>query len=211
MSLIDVLKRREIVIAIMLITTIILAAEYYIDPGFLPTQPSQELQRWGVVMATFALGFGVVNSLRYNFGRIQKRESPGMYWSIILIVVMFVTIAIGVGLGSTGTPEYTWLFNNFLTAGEATSATLVSFSVVSAVYRTLRIRRWDVLIIFISVIFYMVYLTTIGDMLLPGIMKDFGDFLGANIYMFGTGFAYTFFSLALSLRVITGRERAFEV
>jgi hypothetical protein len=207
----NVLKRREIVVAIMLITTLLLAAEYYISSDVFPAKPSLELQRWGVVMATFALGFGVVNALRYHTGRIRKGESPDMYWSIILLVVMFVTIAIGLGTGGTGHEAYKWLFNNFLTAGEATSATLVSFSVVSAVYRTLRIRRWDVVVIFISIIFYMVYLTTIGDLLLPGIMKEFGDFLGANVYMFGTGFAYTFFSLALSLRVITGRERAFEV
>jgi uncharacterized membrane protein len=207
----SVLKRREIVVAIMLITTLILSVEYYVSSDVFPSKPSLELQRWGVIMATFALGFGVVNALRYHTGRIRKQESPDMYWSILLLVVMFVTMAIGLGTGGTSHPAYRWLFNNFLTAGEATSATLVSFSVVSAVYRTLRIRRWDVVVIFISIIFYMVYLTTIGDLLLPGIMKEFGDFLGANIYMFGTGFAYTFFSLALSLRVITGRERAFEV
>jgi hypothetical protein len=207
----NVLKRREIVVAIMLITTLILSVEYYVSSDVFPSKPSLELQRWGVIMATFALGFGVVNALRYHTGRIRKQESPDMYWSILLLVVMFVTMAIGLGTGGTSHPAYRWLFNNFLTAGEATSATLVSFSVVSAVYRTLRIRRWDVVVIFISIIFYMVYLTTIGDLLLPGIMKEFGDFLGANIYMFGTGFAYTFFSLALSLRVITGRERAFEV
>jgi hypothetical protein len=207
----SVLKRREIVVAIMLITTLILSVEYYVSSDVFPSKPSLELQRWGVIMATFALGFGVVNALRYHTGRIRKQESPDMYWSILLLVVMFVTMAIGLGTGGTSHPAYRWLFNNFLTAGEATSATLVSFSVVSAVYRTLRIRRWDVVVIFISIIFYMIYLTTIGDILLPGIMKEFGDFLGANIYMFGTGFAYTFFSLALSLRVITGRERAFEV
>lgn len=207
----EILRRREIVVAIMLITTLILSAEYYISSDVLPARPSLELQRWGVIMATFALGFGLVNAVRYHYGRIQKRESPGMYYSILLMLVMVVTIVIGIGLGGTSTPEYSWLFNNFLTAGEATSATLVSFSVVSAVYRTLRIRRWDVLVIFISIIFYMVYLTTIGDILLPGIVKGFGDYLGANIYMFGTGFAGTFFSIALSLRVITGRERAFEV
>jgi hypothetical protein len=207
----NVLKRREIVVAIMLITTLILSVEYYVSSDVFPSKPSLELQRWGVIMATFALGFGVVNALRYHTGRIRKQESPDMYWSILLLVVMFVTMAIGLGTGGTSHPAYRWLFNNFLTAGEATSATLVSFSVVSAVYRTLRIRRWDVVVIFISIIFYMIYLTTIGDILLPGIMKEFGDFLGANIYMFGTGFAYTFFSLALSLRVITGRERAFEV
>jgi hypothetical protein len=207
----NIFKRREIVVAIMLITTLILSVEYYVSSDVFPSKPSLELQRWGVIMATFALGFGVVNALRYHTGRIRKQESPDMYWSILLLVVMFATMAIGLGTGGTAHPAYKWLFNNFLTAGEATSATLVSFSVVSAVYRTLRIRRWDVVVIFISIIFYMIYLTTIGDILLPGIMKEFGDFLGANIYMFGTGFAYTFFSLALSLRVITGRERAFEV
>jgi hypothetical protein len=207
----EILKRREIVIAVMLITTIILASEYYISSDIIPHAPSLELQQWGVVMATFALGFGLVNALRYHTNRIRKQESPGMYYSIILLIVMFTTIAIGIGMGGTSAEPYKWLFNNLLTAGEATSATLVSFSVVSAVYRTLRIRRWDVLIVFISVIFYMVYLTTIGDILLPGVMKEFGDFLGKNIYMFGTGFAGTFFSLALSMRVVSGRERAFEV
>ena len=114
MSLIDVLKRREIVVAIMLITALILASEYYISSNVIPAKPSLELQRWGVVLASFALGFGVINALRYHTGRIQKRESPGMYWSIILLLVMAVTIVIGIGMGGTSGAEYTWLFNNFL-------------------------------------------------------------------------------------------------
>jgi magnesium-transporting ATPase (P-type) len=207
LSSINVFKRREIIVAIMVIVTIIYVSEYYFAETVIPSGPSLEIQRWVVIMTTFALGIGIINSLRFNIGRVLKRETPNMYYSIILLAFFVITIIVGLTSG-TADPSYRFLFNDVLKSGEATAATLVSFFVVSALFRSLRLKRIDTLVVLASIIFYALYLTVLGELVLPGVMTQLGDFTGNNVLMFGQGFAVSFFTLALALRVITGREKS---
>lgn len=203
----SVLKRREIPIFIMVICLAILVIEYYFKiPGV--SFWSLEIQRWGTIILGFAMGFGIVTSMRYNIGVIQKGDLVKKIPPLVLIFMFLVTVVLGLGLG-TGSSEYAWVFDNVGVAGAATAATLVGFFVISALFRTARLRSYDVLFAIASITFYIFYLTILGDMILPGIMTPFGDFLGTNVIMFGTGFSLSFFGIAMMLRVITGREKAY--
>jgi hypothetical protein len=112
---------------------------------------------------------------------------------------------------ATGTSSYsfTWLNGTILVACGATVSGMVALFGSAAIFRGFRLKNWDVLVCIVAAVFYMFHLTIMGDLIAPGIWRPFGEWADSNIVMFGgwMGLAYPLISIALTLRILTGRER----
>jgi hypothetical protein len=118
---------------------------------FLPFEPliivQQVLLQWAVILAAFALLIGVWNLLSVHWTRI-KRNKPGGFYSMIVVVSLVVTVMVGLVFTPTGDWSL-WLFNNVQLPIEISLMALLAIFFLYAGVRLLR-RRFNTLsIIFI--------------------------------------------------------------
>jgi hypothetical protein len=118
---------------------------------FLPSEPliivQQVLLQWAVILAAFALLVGVLNLLGVHWTRI-KRNKPGGFYSMIVVVSLVVTVMVGLVFTPTGDWSL-WLFNYVQMPIEISLMALLAIFFLYAGVRLLR-RRFNTLsIVFI--------------------------------------------------------------
>ena len=170
---------------------------------------SSELQSWGVVVAAFALGLGVITVTRNNYGIIKRREGnwPYFLWGLI---VMFVMIGTGL-IGDIGkNPTFLWLYNNAFTHLSSTMYSILAFFITTAAYRAFRARNIDAALVLIAGVFVIMTIAPIGAVIWSGFptigqwFLDIPNMAGMRGIIIGVGLGV----LALGVRTILGYERA---
>jgi len=206
----SVLRRREIPITIMMLTFAIVVIEYYI---IMPTQFNQaslELQRWGSILAAFAIGLGLIATVRYHGKFLVKMAMPQALYSGILLLQLVVLFVMGLSIG-TANELYLWWYDASVLRGAIAATTLVLFYSVNGWFRSVRARSFDSAVALIAMYFFGLYYSTLGDVVFPGIVTPIGDWLAGNPLMFSVAPAATYFGLVLMLRILTGREKSYGV
>lgn len=99
------------------------------------------LLRWATVLGAFALLLGVANLLAHHLRRILRRED-GWPYSVLLVFSALLVGGWGLHPGSAGPgePAVGWAFRHVLAPAEGSILALGAFFVVSAAYRSLRVR-----------------------------------------------------------------------
>jgi len=97
------------------------------------------LQQWGILIAAFAMGLGSVNIIIRSVHRIQKREGTDWLYAIWLLIVFFLFAITGIGFGPASS-QYKYIFNTILQPLSVTMYPATLFFLVSAIYRTFKIR-----------------------------------------------------------------------
>lgn len=192
-------------IIIASIVAIIFVSQYFYPAPSLTTVTSQ-LGNWAIVLAAYAMCYGLLSQTIRNIGLITKSGGKDLY-SIVVTVFALVTFALG--SFSLKQPTYEWIFNNIYTS---LGSTFVSFSFLytaSAVVRVLKFKG-----ILPGLFTAMAIANLLGDMtiLRPSTMLFYQlkMWLADNVV---TG-PYTAFRISLGIgmvlmgiRVVLGSER----
>ncbi|NVM23284.1 MAG: hypothetical protein HWN68_16060 [Desulfobacterales bacterium] len=202
------IKSKTIPLVITVIVAIFMLLEYYFPvPGIKST--AKTIRDWAVIIAAFALGLGAANLLRIHSLNIQRRTTGIWPFSIWLIFMLLLFFVVGVTLSIEHT-AYKWIYQNGYLVLYASVFSLISFYVITSFYRAMSIRSIETSILIVCAIFAMLKNTPAAVAFWPG-FETIGTWLldvpNASVHRAAILTA-AIGSIALSIRVLMGRERA---
>lgn len=167
------------------------------------------LVSWAAIVTAFALFLGFANVVSVHWGRIQTKK-PGFLYSVVLLVSLFITLALGLGGGPTAASTQ-FIFNNILQPLEATFFALLALFMATAAFRAFRVRNLETFFFVLFAVIVLLGQVPVSIYLWPEfpIIKDWilnvptlagikGILLGVALGVIATG-----------LRVLTGIDRPY--
>jgi hypothetical protein len=168
------------------------------------------LIRTASIVAAFALVLGVVNVLTVHLNKVYNRDK-GWGYSMLLLGAMFFTLGVGFLTGGPGSAQMQQIFESVLFPLEATLFSLLAFFVVTAAYRTFRVKSFETGLFVIFGILVLLGQVPVGARLwdqLP-VIKDWvlevPALAGARGILLGVALG----SAATGLRVLLGIDRPY--
>jgi hypothetical protein len=168
------------------------------------------LIRTASIVAAFAVILGTINVLTVHLGKL-RRQDKGWAYSIILLAAMVFTLAVGFLTGGAASVQMQEVFEVVLFPLEATLFSLMAFFVITAAYRTFRVRSFDTALFVTFGILVLLGQVPIGVRLwdqLPVIkdwVLDVPALAGARGILLGVVLG----TLATGLRVLLGIDRPY--
>jgi len=162
------------------------------------------------VVAAFALLLGLVNLARFHLARVRTR-SPESIYSIVLIGALAATLALGFISGGPNSQWMQHLFDSVLFPLQAAIYSLLAFFIVTATYRTFRVRSVETALFVIFAVVVLLGQTPAGILLwdaLPMIKDwifDVPVLAGTRGILMGVALG----SLATGMRVLVGVGRPY--
>jgi hypothetical protein len=198
--------RKTVPTAIVFISGVIVTLAYFLKVPALQNWASI-LMQWRSIVATFALGLGVVNICRVHWKNIQK-DGMGNIYSVALLVSMLITAFAGLFLGKQSI-GYTWIFTNISVPTNSAILALLAFYIGTAAYRAFRAKNAEAAVLLITGLIVMFGRVPLGAKLLP-FTPTWMDWILSVLNVGGqrgVTIAGAIGFIAVSLRVIVGLER----
>ncbi len=159
----------------------ILASVYPVVAFLLPdagiNRFNQGLDRWMVIIASFALLLGFVSLVQVNLHKVRRR-SKGWVYGLITLASFGLMASFGL-FGGQGTREmadgstrlwaFTWVFQSVYSPLQSTMFSLLAFYVASASYRAFRVRNVEASLLLVGALLIMFGRVPLGQRLFPGI------------------------------------------
>ncbi|QOR33740.1 hypothetical protein IMX26_09520 [Clostridium sp. 'deep sea'] len=200
------MKSQAILIVITFIFALIIIVDGFFNIDFISTA-STEIQTWGTIIASIALGLAAVNLVRVHLRRIILKRGE-WYNSLVLLLVLVVQTIIGLINSSTGN-TYKYLFDNIFTPLGATMYAMLAFWIASAAYRSFRARSLDSAILLIAATVVMLGNAPIGESIwsefatIKSWIIEVPNMAAQRGIMIGGGIG----AIALGIRILMGIER----
>lgn len=181
--------------------------DYYIQTG-LTSGLVTYLREWAIILASFAAGIGVLNVIVRSADSIKNRAQ---YWylDIWMIVIMVVVILFGLINPYGQHAVFNWIITNIYVNIDASIYAMVMFDIISAFYRTFRIRNRDAIILFVCAYITMIKNAPITGGLFPGVIP-YADWLyniptgaGARAFLIVSAIGM----ISFSIRTLLGKEK----
>jgi hypothetical protein len=207
-----------------------IVAFFFTERATLVKTPADQLERWLVIVASFALLLGVVNVVQGNFRKIERRAT-GWPYAIALLAGLVIPGAMGIlsafgvgpfqGIGPRpdGSPTpFNYVTRYFFEPLQATMFSLLAFYVASAAFRAFRVRNVEATILLGAAMVVMLGRIPAGDSISrtllgdPGRLGAFTEWLMNNpnaAAQRGIIIGAALGAASLSLRVILGIERSY--
>jgi len=207
-----------------------IVAFFFTDRASLVKVPAHRLEKWLVIVASFALLLGVVNVIQGNFKKIERRAKGWPYAAVLLVGLMVPGVMgilsafhvgpfQGIGPHPDGTPTpFNYVTRYFFEPLQATMFSLLAFYVASAAFRAFRVRNVDATILLVAAVVVMLGRIPVGDYLFawtPGGERWLGRFTEWLMNYPNTAaqrgiiIGAALGAASLSLRVILGIERSY--
>lgn len=140
--------RRTIPLIITFLVGMLMIGQWFLKIATI-NEVATSIQQWGVLISAFAMGLGSVNIIIRSYRRIQKREGTDWLYAIWLLATFFIFIIVGVGTGSSSS-QYQYIYNTILQPLSGTMYPATLFFLVSAIYRTFKIRSGQALMLVVT-------------------------------------------------------------
>jgi hypothetical protein len=184
------------------------------------------LEKYMVIIASFALLLGVINVLQSNVKKIERRQKGWQYGAFLLagllgmaIAGILGTIRVGPFQGIGYLPDgsrspFQWGAEFIFTPLQATMFSILAFFMASAAFRAFRARNVEATILLVAAGVVMLGRIPLGEAILGGHpwLAQFTDWLmnwpnaaAQRGIIIGAALG----AASLSLRVITGIERTY--
>jgi len=184
------------------------------------------LEKYMVIIASFALMLGVINVLQSNIRKIEKRQKGWQYGAFLLAAMLGMaisgilgTIRVGRFQGIGYLPDgsrspFQWGAEFIFTPLQATMFSVLAFFMASAAFRAFRARNAEATILLIAAAVVMLGRIPLGESIMGGNpwLAKFTDWLmdwpnaaAQRGIIIGAALG----AASLSLRVITGIERTY--
>jgi len=166
-----------------------------------------------IIVATFALFLGVINVLRVHGRKIQKRQ-PGMLYSFVLLVALFIVLTIGLPPlpdqpSGPSQPVIQWIFANIQAPIQASLSALLVFLLVTAALRLLLVRNLESVVMLLVVLVVLLGQATLGLLpVLPTVkdwILDVPTVAGVRGILLGVALG----ALLTGIRLLLGVERPY--
>lgn len=204
-------KNIELPIIIVFICIVLVTVAYFVSVPIL-SNVSESIQLWSVIIAGFAIGLGIVNMIIVH-GRYITRQVSGQWPYSIVFFLFFAAQAVS-GLADIKTlsnPVYLWLSKNIYSPLGAAFYAILGFFIISASYRTMKIRNLEAGVILITGVFVMLKNAPIGSLIWAGFpvlgtwVLDVATTAVQRAILIGTGIGI----ILLGLRILLGYERGY--
>jgi hypothetical protein len=198
--------RKTVPTAIVLVSGVIVTLAYFLRVPVLQNWASI-LMQWRSIVATFALGLGVVNICRVHWKHIERDGAKNIY-SIALFVSLGVTTFAGLFLGKQSV-GYTWIFTNISVPTNSAILALLAFYIGTAAYRAFRAKNAEAAVLLVTGLIVMLGRVPLGAKLVP-FAPAWMDWILSVLNVGGqrgVTIAGAIGFIAVSLRVIAGLER----
>ena len=206
-SITNIFGKKEILVAIMLVTAFITFITYIVSTPALDNA-AVTITSWSSIISIFSIGLGVIMTLRFHALKAIKQDE-GWIWSAWLVSCAVIFYSIGL-IYSTNSSIYSWIFQNVLSSLSTTTASLVGLFAMSAAYRAFRVRGFDATVLLASAIIIMIGRNLpLGELISPH-LPTFANWImdyvntGANR---GIRFVMAIVAMGYSIRILLARER----
>ena len=160
------------------------------------------------ILAAFALLLGILNIVGVHARRVAS-EKQGRWLSLVLIISLVVTLAVGVVGGGSG--AFTWLFQNVYYPLQSTMTALLAFFVVSAVYRAFRLRNAEALILLVTSLLVLFAQLPLAETVSPYlvVVRDWIFAVPVTAAMRGIVLGTALGTMATSLRILLAVDQPY--
>jgi hypothetical protein len=147
----SIVLKKSVPIALVFIVALIFLASYFVFADELKSTETM-LLNWGIILTAFTLGFGAVNMFMFHGRQVSRRAKGQWPFSLWLLITLVLFTVVGVAMGATSS-QYSWLYNSSYFALSATVYSSLGFYMVSGIYRALRAKNAEsVLLLIVGII-----------------------------------------------------------
>lgn len=165
---------------------------------------------WVTIVAAFALFLGFANVISVHWSRIQTQK-PGALYSIVLLIALAATLAVGFFSGGPNSGSSQFIFNFILQPLESTFFALLAIFIATAAFRAFRVRNLETLIFVLFAVIVLLGQVPLGIYLwteLP-VIKDWILNVPALAGVRGILLGVALGTIATGLRVLIGADRPY--
>jgi len=167
-------------------------------------------QSWIKAISPFMVLLGIMSLFMVNSNKIQ-RKVPNWQYSVVTLLSLVATGAIGFIWGTQEGTPFMWMFKNVQMPMGATMFSLLAFYIASAAYKAFRARSMEATVLLVAAIIVMLGQVPIGMKIskyipetatwilnVPNLAAKRGIALGVGLGM-----------VATSLKILLGIERTY--
>lgn len=166
---------------------------------------------WAIVIAAFALLFGIFNLAMVHWKKINTEGQNNIY-SIVLLISLIITIVVGIFSGPTGTWSL-WLFNTFQVPVEVSLLAVLAVVLAYAGVRLLGRRpKWYTILFLATVLLVLlgsVPLFLIGEIAPLGALRSWLSQVPAVAGARGLLLGVALGTVATGIRILIGTDRPY--
>ncbi|OPX28575.1 MAG: hypothetical protein B1H06_03005 [Candidatus Cloacimonas sp. 4484_143] len=193
---------------------VILLGFTFVIHTFVPSKLSMDFydwyQSWIKAISPFMVLLGIMSLFMVNSNKIQ-RKVPNWQYSVVTLLSLVATGAIGFIWGTQEGTPFMWMFKNVQMPMGATMFSLLAFYIASAAYKAFRARSMEATVLLVAAIIVMLGQVPIGMKIskyipetatwilnVPNLAAKRGIALGVGLGM-----------VATSLKILLGIERTY--
>lgn len=166
---------------------------------------------WAIVIAAFALLFGIFNLAMVHWKKINTEGQNNIY-SIVLLISLIITIVVGIFSGPTGTWSL-WLFNTFQVPVEVSLLAVLAVVLAYAGVRLLGRRpKWYTILFLATVLLVLlgsVPLFLIGEIAPLSALRSWLSQVPAVAGARGLLLGVALGTVATGIRILIGTDRPY--
>jgi hypothetical protein len=164
-----------------------------------------DLTKWGIIIAAFALGLAAANLVKHEYANIRKKGEMWIFSVWVLLTFSIMTI-IGLVYGKTSY-WFSWLFNNTVTPVSSIIMGMWIMYMAASSYRAYRMRTLESAALGITVIVIMLRNTTIPFLMPFGPIGDWLMYIPTMAGSRGVLVGIAIGTLVVGIRRLIGVER----
>lgn len=159
--------KRYLPLGILSSTIVIVIAQYYLTFQLLKDISSVILD-WSIIMATIAVGLGIMNLLSRYAKNITQRKTN---WQFDVYTILVIIVVTGTGLMYPfgGNSTFQWIISNVYLHGDASIYAMVYFDICFAFWRAFKVRNTDAAILLVAAVLVMIYNAPLTQNMFPTI------------------------------------------
>jgi hypothetical protein len=201
--------KRQIPLLIVIILGFIFAIHTFV-PHKISADFYDWYQSWIKAISPFMVLLGIMSLFMVNTAKIQ-RKVPNWQYSVVTLVSLIFTGAVGFIWGTQEGTPFMWMFKNVQMPMGATMFSLLAFYIASAAYKAFRARSVEATVLLVAAIIVMLGQVPIGMKIsklipetatwilnVPNLAAKRGIALGVGLGM-----------VATSLKILLGIERTY--
>jgi hypothetical protein len=202
--------KKDLPVVIVFVTGVIMIVGYFVRaPEIFLEDVVRDLSVLASIIAGYATILGISTLSLVHINHVVKRRKGQWIYSIILLALTAIMIAVGL-VGPIGThPYFMWFYRFPLTALDTTTYSILAFYIASAAFRAFKIRSWETFILGLAGIIVMLMNAPVGAAIwsgFPEIGKWIMNVPNASAFR-GFIIGSSVGAIAIGLRVLIGKER----
>jgi hypothetical protein len=192
-------------------TAVAIAVGIIVLLGFFFTLPlldvlSITFKEWAIILTAFALLVGLINLLLVHLARIFRRQEPGAFYSLIVLLTSITVMIIGLLFGVADGPM-SWIFNNIYVPLQGAFFALTVFFLATAAYRAMRARSVETLMMLIAALIVFLGQTPLVNLLADA--KEWALGIPSTAGVRGILLGVALGTIATGLRLLIGIDRPY--